>query len=251
MIHAETAPFFIAPGLRLSSAPISCGHVLWVDDVSQWHDSLEHLRHTTHLLKDAHQIERDNVALKKKRAALAIQEQLYLDIEALLRPSLASMLAYSKAYEAAKDPVEKEDLLARAIIVGTYIKRRANLLLIERRSPLIPVKELELCITESLRQLKLIGVDSAYDSSATGDMLGAYAGAAYDFYEGIIKAAFGQLDTIFVRLVEQGDNLELRLLLETTADLTCLCHNQGATCEQDFDGSWIIRLSIPRGGERP
>ena len=59
----------------------------------------------------------------------------------------------------AQSTEEARRLLGQIVVVGTYVKRRSNLVFLSSRMTQLPVCELRLCLNESAENLRLYGAE--------------------------------------------------------------------------------------------
>ena len=113
-------------GMRISSAPISGGYAVWQDNVRQ----LAELR--TRLNANKEEMERNKKKLKdaylvqKSLHELTEKNRIYNELEAKHSRQTAQMRQMLARCESA-GPAERRSLLKKVLLLGTYIKRSANL----------------------------------------------------------------------------------------------------------------------------
>ena len=92
-------------------------------------------------------------------------------------------------YEAQSDPEIRRSLLAKAAVIGAYIKRRGNLMFIGEKSDVTDTAELTACLDESFANLELMGVECALDIPGKNSIATRDAIRVYDFLEAVTEAA--------------------------------------------------------------
>ena len=97
------------------------------------------------------------------------------------------------------DPEEKKELLRRIVVVGAYLKRRNNLILVNEQEGTIKAEELKLSIEEMMMNLRLAGVTCASSVQIEKELPAEIAMAFFDFYEYVVENAFDGLSSLLAR----------------------------------------------------
>lgn len=84
-------------------------------------------------------------------------------------------------YEDSAEPKERRKLLAKAAVVGAYIKRRGNLMFIGEKSNVTDTAELGLCLNESFANIELFGAECALSVPVRVRIRTEDAISTYDF----------------------------------------------------------------------
>ena len=98
-------------------------------------------------------------------------------------------------------------------MIGSYVKRRGNLLLLGSENKNIPLRELENALRESSENLRLLGADIALTVKGEGNVYFDDILKAYDVYERVVEAALDTLTAMFIRLTLREERLLLSLQL--------------------------------------
>ena len=132
-------------GMRISSAPISGGYAVWQDNVRQ----LTELR--TRLNANKEEMERNKKKLKdaylvqKSLHELTEKNRIYNELEAKHSRQTAQMRQMLAQCEKS-GPAERRSLLKKVLLLGTYIKRSANLYFLSSEYQWLPQQELRLTV---------------------------------------------------------------------------------------------------------
>ena len=105
-------------------------------------------------------------------------------------------------------------------IVGAYIKRYGNLLLISQRASTADIHDLSRCFDESFRNLEQLGVNCLQQlptgiSLPTQDML-----RVYQSFETIVEAGMFELHQIWVQMRKKEDAYLLTMEFVSDSDLS-------------------------------
>ena len=149
--------------------------------------------------------------------------------------------------EAECDPEIRRSLLAKAAVIGAYIKRRGNLMFIGEKSNVTDTAELSACLEESFANLELMGVECAIDIPGKNSIYTRDAIRVYDFFEAVTEAAMDDLQFVWLKARSLEDAVIFNLQAESKTKLSSLSAlADTCTCE---DGVWRFSLRIGKAGE--
>lgn len=250
MCQTETGPVMLENGIRLCGAPIQAGYVLWEEDVSELQEILKELEELKEELRDSNLIEEENLNAKKRIAQLAVKNQLYDEVQRQVSSQIQLLSNFIHQYPQCQSEKEQRKLFSKIAVIGAYLKRRSNLIFITAQSPMVSVKEVKFCIEESIRNLSLYGADCSFVSCCDGVISGETAMGIYDCFEEVVEKALDGLAALSAHLKSEGNMAVFHLSVECQESLADIAAAQGASIEQDFDGAWLISLTLPMGGEK-
>ena len=78
-------------------------------------------------------------------------------------------------------------ILGQIIIIGTYIKRRNNLIFVGSQNNTISTQELRLCLNESAENLNLNGIKCKVVVNGSKKLTSTQAMQLYDFFEAVVE----------------------------------------------------------------
>ena len=151
---------------------------------------------------------------KEKRAKADEQNRLYDRIAREVEPQLIKADALLRRIEA--EPENTRNLIAKVCVLGSYIKRRGNLLLLGEDSSMIPAKELEYCIRESLENLRLGQVFTSFNCNCDGKLPLEYIVAVYDFYETMVERLLDDITAMMVNLSCKNNKVFMNIQMGCT-----------------------------------
>ena len=186
-------------GIRISKAPIRSGHVLWQEDVSELMDVLEELTTLREDLKDSNAISMENYQMDKKIRALEEKNRIHDELHRQTAHQIDLMNRWLTRLEHTSDLKERRELLRRIVVVGAYLKRRNNLILIYEQDGFIREEELNLSIKEMMKNLQMAGVECACSMEFDRDLPTGTARRLFDFYEYVVENAFDGLQSLLAR----------------------------------------------------
>ena len=142
-----------------------------------------------------------------------IQDQTYIQYELL---SL-----YMKKFEQTDSREERDMLLSKIVVVGTYLKRRKNLVLTRYSSQgdFLTMADLKQSLAESCENLKLCKIRAAYYVENGDVQLNADdILKCYDTFEWLVERLFDTMQSVFYRVSQIDDALRVLPVLR----LECL-----------------------------
>lgn len=227
-------------GMRISSAPISGGYAVWQDNVRQ----LAELR--TRLNANKEEMERNKKKLKdaylvqKSLHELTEKNRIYNELEAKHSRQTAQMRQMLAQCERS-GPAERRSLLKK-VLLGTYIKRSANLYFLSSEYQWLPQQELRLTVDEAVRALTACGTECGVIYRTTEPMRASEVVRLFDLLEIVAETTVDDLHSLFISVSDSAMDLSV----ECAADLSAIASLE-VTVRQE-DGLWLIRTGI-RGRE--
>ena len=228
-------------GMRISSAPISGGYAVWQDNVRQ----LAELR--TRLNANKEEMERNKKKLKdaylvqKSLHELTEKNRIYNELEAKHSRQTAQMRQMLAQCERS-GPAERRSLLKKVLLLGTYIKRSANLYFLSSEYQWLPQQELRLTVDEAVRALTACGTECGVIYRTTEPMRAFEVVRLFDLLEIVAETTVDDLRSLFISVSDSAMDLSV----ECAADLSAIASPE-VTVRQE-DGLWLIRTGI-RGRE--
>ena len=228
-------------GMCISSAPISGGYAVWQDNVRQ----LAELR--TRLNANKEEMERNKKKLKdaylvqKSLHELTEKNRIYNELEAKHSRQTAQMRQMLARCEKS-EPAERRRLLKKVLLLGTYIKRSANLYFLSSEYRWLPQQELRLTVDEAVRALTACGTECGVIYRTTEPMRASEVVRLFDLLEIVAETTVDDLRSLFISVSDSAMDLSV----ECAADLSAIASPE-VTVRQE-DGLWLIRTGI-RGRE--
>lgn len=229
MKQAETETVNLGNTL-LHSKPITAGHVLWQDDVTQINELMERLRDTREQLNQSNHLLQAELELKENQAKADEKNRLYDRISKEVAPQLVKVEEILKRIES--EPEQAEKLMAKVCVIGSYIKRRGNLLLLWEENQRIDARELEYCIRESLDNLRLAKVFTSFECECAGELLPTHIIAVYDLYETLVESLLDNVTAMMIRLRCRDGQITIKLQVG---------------CEEDIAQNSLDNITVPFG----
>ncbi|MGM9961119.1 MAG: hypothetical protein ACI32F_07430, partial [Allobaculum sp.] len=189
-------------------------------------------------------VEEKNYRTKIRIHTLREKTRLYEQLQEQTSSQIDLLDDLLTRYEAADDPVLQRSLLARIGVIGTYLKRRGNLVFIGEKTVMTDTAELAACLEESFMSLRLMDVDCAIDIPVGEKISVVQVNQVYDFFEGVIEKSLGHLYSVWLKARNLEDSILFTLEVETSEDLTDFVKEGDMTdCE---DGVWRFTYSCKK-----
>ena len=233
---------------QLHGHPIRKGYVFWQEDITELVALLEELRLTQEELHDIGDIIQAETAQKAQWLKLSEQNRLYDKIETVTARQLARIQEYLIALRATDDVDTARRLLKHIVILGTYIKRRSNLVFVCDKAEDIDTTELRLSLFESAESLRLSDIRCAVQIADTAKISPASAVAIYDAFEAIIEATLPGLQEILFCAEHTAQGWGLRCSVQCTDAPAALPGLPQMQLERDDDGLLYFTMFPAEGG---
>ena len=248
MRSAESEAAKLDNNTLLRSSKIPGGHVLWQEDITDITAVLEKLEENRKTISESNDVEQENYKTKVKINTVREKNRLYDRLQAQTAHQIEILDQLLTQYEAQSDPEIRRSLLAKAAVIGAYIKRRGNLMFIGEKSDVTDTAELTACLDESFANLELMGVECAIDIPDKNSIYTRDAIRVYDFFEAVTEEAMDDLQFVWLKARGLEAAVIFYLQAESKTDLSALASlADTCTCEE---GVWRFSLRIGKAGEK-
>ena len=224
------------------------GWAFWKEYVSELNQLRQELELTCDELRDVGDVLAAENAQHARLLKLTEENRLYDMMEAQTARQIAMLQERLTELKKTDDPARAERLLGQIIVIGTYIKRRNNLIFVGVQRGSISVQELRLCLNESAENLCLHGAECSALIKGDGQLSIEQATAAYALFEAVVEAELDSLRSLLVS-IEVGDALHMNLCISGEAPLRHLKDPFPALeWEEDEDGLQYVMLRVEKSG---
>ena len=212
------------------------GWVFWKEDISALNQIRKELELTRDELRDTGDVLAAENAQRARWLKLTEENRLYDMMEAQTARQIAMLRDLLAELRKTEDPDRARHLLGQVIIIGTYIKRRSNLIFVGVQRGAISVQELRLCLNESSENISASGADCKTIVKGEGQLTVEQATQVYDLFEAVVETELESLRALLVS-IEVGKRVEVALCVAAAEPLRGLCGRfPGLEWEQDEDG---------------
>ena len=248
--QALEGPVQIDKNTLLNGQEISSGYVFWQEDISELQGVLDELQTVQDELKDTGDALKTEAEQRSYWLKVAEENRLYDMVERQTEKQTALLRELLSRLRETEDTVEARRLLGRIVVIGTYVKRRSNLIFAGRQRGVLDAAEVRLCLDESAAALGLCGIACAVNAEIDGLLAAEDGNRIYDFFEAAVEAGLSSLSSMLFYAREAPDGISLGVALCCDDMGALLCDFPDACTERDEDGIWHASLSIRReGGE--
>ncbi len=248
LVSSESTPILLPDNRLLYNLPIKGGHAIWTEDVSEIIQRDAETREIKAELEERNSLLRYEYTRDKKRREIEEENRLYDMLRSVTQQQIDKIAVRVGEYQAAdKDSDEAKRILARIVVLCSFIKRRRHLALLNYRNYDIPAAEMENAFGETIRALGLLSIRGTYFVDAV--MLNGEAAAlAYDFFEDCVEETIGELEAVNVRLARPCGHLRVTVSLDTGRDLSVILHRYPSAKIDTDDGEQTLVLPLASDG---
>lgn len=249
MKAAKMNPVMLDGGIRVSSSKIRGGHTLWQEDLSELMDILDELQELRTELEGSNAVSMQNYRMDKKIRTLAEKNRLHDELHRQTAHQIDLLNDWLQKLTKTNDPKEKRDLLRRIVVVGAYLKRRNNLILVNEQDGFIKGEELNLSIQEMMKNLQLVGIRCAGSVGLEGDLPTDVTMQLFDFYEYVVENTFEGLRSLLARFFYRDNSYYVCIDAVCSFDLTKLQTEQIMVSVSD-ENCYTLSLKVEGGDGR-
>ena len=222
------------------------GWVFWKEDISALNQIRKEPELTRDELRDTGDVLTAENAQRARWLKLIEENRLYDMMEAQTARQIAMLRELLTELQKTEDSGRARHLLGQVIIIGTYIKRRSNLIFVGEQRGAISVQELLLCLNESSENISVYGADCK--ASVKGECLLTVEQATqvYDLFEAVVETELESLRALLIS-IEVGKWVEVALCVSAAEPLCGLrARFPGLEWEQDEDGLQYVTRKLER-----
>lgn len=227
-------------GVRISSAPISGGYAVWQDNVRPMIELRAKLSENKAIINSNKEKLQEAYIIQKKLHELTEKNRIYDAMETRYGEQITRAGQLLQQCRGA-EPEEIQGALKRILLLGTYIKRSANLFFLGLEYELLPQQELRLTIDEAVRVMTVCGTECSVVYHTTRPMHSAEVARLFELLKTVAEVTIDGLYSLFISVSDS----EMNLSVESAADLSFLA-SPDITVQQE-DGLWLVRTRIGGG----
>ena len=220
--------------------------VFWKEDISALNQIRKELELTRDELRDTGDVLAAENAQRARWLKLTEENRLYDMMEAQTARQIAMLRDLLAELQKTEASDRARHLLGQIIIIGTYIKRRSNLIFVGVQRGAISVQELRLCLNESSENISVYGADCKAIVRGDGQLTVEQATQVYDLFEAVVEVALESLRALLIS-IEIGKQVEIALCVSAAEPLCGLrARFPGLEWEQDEDGLQYVTRKLER-----
>ena len=235
-------------GIRINHLPVKGGHLFWSEDISVLLDQYQDIQEQQEELTARNQLLRKTYKKEAERRKLEEQNRLLNIIQSQTSRQYELLSHYMEKLEQTESREEYELILSKIVVVGTYLKRRKNLMLTRysSREDSLTMADLKQSLAESCENLKLCEIKAAYFVQDKEKQLRADdVLKCYDFFEWLLEQLFDVMNSVFFRVTHIEEKLQISVHIVSQEDIRpYLAEKPGLLIEQEEEQEWFIRCPV-------
>lgn len=251
MEQALEGPVQLDKNTLLKGQEISSGYVFWQEDISELQGVLDQFQTVQDELRDTGDVLKAEAEQRSYWLKITEENRLYDMVERKTQRQVALLRKLLSRLRATEDTEEARRLLGHIVVIGTYVKRRSNLMFVERQTGTLEAAELSLCLNESAAGLGLCNIKCTVRADMEGLLPAECGNMIYDFFEAAVEMSLTSLTSLLFYAGEREGTVTAKAALCCHEDMGALCCEfPNVIIEKDEDGIQYLTLSIPKeGGE--
>lgn len=183
------------PGKELHLHSFEGGLFLWEKDVTFLQNTINELNQSAEVLAQEGILLDEEIKTRNKDASLLAKNQIYDDLTTEVEGQLRLMKEIIKEQ---RPDVATDGLLRKLYFLGTYIKRRCNLRLIQKETNVVHDDDLQLSLREMTAAMDLIGVSAELCWQSGGNFSADFSIFAFDVLEHLLEYEQFVIDRIVI-----------------------------------------------------
>lgn len=241
MVCPQEGESIVCPdGMRISAAPVKDGFVIWGDNVQHLTELRARLDENKRKKENNKKKLKDAYLVQKQLYELTEKNHIYDELEEKHKKQTERIKELLEQCRNAK-PLKMREHMKEILLLGTYIKRSANLYFLSQEYEKLPQQELRLTIDELVRAMNSCEVECGVVYLTTKPIASKEVERLFELLKTIMEMTISELHSLFISVSDQ----EMNLSVECMIDLSEIASAEVMVCRED--GLWLIRTLI--GGE--
>ncbi|MBR4241422.1 MAG: hypothetical protein IKR97_04290 [Eubacterium sp.] len=230
------------------------GYGFWQDDLTELDRLNEELAEAKEKLAEESELIRLKSELKNNQVKIEQRTFVYDNIAKQTHRQSQLISRLAKTARNTDDLSVKEECRGKITLLGAYIKRYANLMILSNESNAIETGELALSVSEVLRYLNYCKVPGEVFSNVEGYVSSGDALCAFEAFEYLIETNLSCLKGTFVN-ISVGEKVVFKMTMESlktplSEELIKKLGENGVLYEYSSeDDVAYICFTLPKGGE--
>ena len=220
------------PGFELHAYRLRDGLFLWNKDVSQLQDTIDQLRESAEALEQEGELLEEEWKTREQEARLAARNQIYDELtQEIERP----LRLIRETAEQADGNMDERDTLCRLVLLGTYVKRRCNLRLIQKDTPqgIISADDLRISLRDMTDAMNETGIATRMDWVADRAYSPEFAIRVIDTLEAMLERTSFHPESISLRAEDKQVRISVNAAGVQPGDKTTMDNMPGWTERED------------------
>ena len=184
--------------LRQNSRRISGGSIIWKEDLAAIQHLNQEIEDATQELEGENDLIRQENAIREEQFQYERQNRVFDSIAEEVRAQTAAIDRLLSEENVGEE--EFRERLLYSMVLGAYVKRMGNLMLLSQGRREIPAAELGLSLAESLDQIRLAGKNCDLLQNGEGMLAPELALSAYRLFEDAVQERWENFRTCLVSM---------------------------------------------------
>lgn len=181
-------------------------YFIWNEDITVLQQTIDELNQTAEILAQEGTLLEESMKTKSEEAEIAAKSQIYDALSQEVRTQLQLMREITRKR---LPDARKEPLLRQLCILGTYVKRRCNLRLIQKEYGEIPDEDLRLSIQDLLSALDIMKISSKFHWSPDVHPSTEFSIYVFDMLEYLLEYERFDVEGVIVSTDATGVNISV------------------------------------------
>ena len=237
-------------GIRINHIPIRGGHLFWSEDISVLLDQYQDIREQQEELTTRNRLLQKTYQKEAERRKAEEQNRLLNMIQNQTAGQLELLSQLMDELERTDSREQYDWILGKIVVVGTYLKRRKNLVLTQYTSDrnLLTMEDLRQSLAESCDSLKLCRIRAAYYVEKGNVQLNAEdILKCYDTFEWLVERLSDVMQSVFYRVSQIDDALRISVHIVSETDLGVLMSERPELkVQQEDENEWFVSCIVLR-----
>ena len=237
-------------GIRINHIPIRGGHLFWSEDISVLLDQYQDIREQQEELTARNRLLQKAYQKEAERRKTEEQNRLLNMIQNQTAGQLELLSQFMDELERTESREQYDRILGKIVVVGTYLKRRKNLVLTQYASDgnLLTMEDLRQSLAESCDSLKLCRIRAAYYVENVDVQMNADdILKCYDTFEWLVERLLDIMQSVFYRVSQIDDALRISVHIVSEVDLRgVMSERPELKVQQEDENEWFISCIVFR-----
>ena len=237
-------------GIRINHIPIRGGHLFWSEDISVLLDQYQDIREQQEELTTRNRLLQKTYQKEAERRKAEEQNRLLNMIQNQTAGQLELLSQLMDELERTESREQYDWILGKIVVVGTYLKRRKNLVLTQYTSDgnVLTMEDLRQSLAESCDSLKLCRIRAAYYVENGDIQLNAEdILKCYDTFEWLVERLSDVMQSVFYRVSQIDDALRISVHIVSETDLGVLMSERPELkVQQEDENEWFVSCIVLR-----
>lgn len=190
------------------------GYGFWEADVTEIDTLNEELKEANERLSEENELIRLQNELKEKQKAIEQKTKIYDNIAKRTQRQSGIIADIAEKAANTTDKEMRDKYRKQIVMLGAYIKRYANLMILNAQNETVSIGEFSLAVSEALRYINLYGISGEIVNNASGKIYTQQALEVFEAFEVLLENCLSTINGVYANLSMQNDALVFKVILE-------------------------------------